>query len=97
MHVFSPPGLNNLMSNVQPVFENIHRAKPTVKQLYLKPTFFVWNILSTQKMNDKNVFIQVVNLVYNINQAGKSRKYTKEEYLYINEASIQSKIELCEF
>ena len=35
------PGLNNLMSNVQPVFENIHRAKPTVKQLYLKPTFFV--------------------------------------------------------
>ena len=43
-----------------------------------------------------HVFIQVVNLVYNINQAGKSRKYTKEEYLYINEASIQSKIELCE-
>ena len=49
---FHRPGLNNLMSNVQPVFENIHRAKPTVKQLYLKPTFFVWNILSTQKMND---------------------------------------------
>ena len=47
-------------------------------------------------MRYAHVFIQVVNLVYNINQAGKSRKYTKEEYLYINEASIQSKIELCE-
>lgn len=34
-------------------------------------------------MKDDDAFIQVVDLVYNINQAGKSRKYSKEDYLSI--------------
>lgn len=76
---FSVRSMRELLSHVKPVLLIMHLN--TVKQEYILQGYKAWNIISNEGTQcDKN-FLKVIDLVYTINNKGKSRKIDKEIYV----------------
>lgn len=76
---FRMVNLNDIVNKIQPILECA--ALNTVKSTYVNPAIKVWNILQKKGIASDENLLQVVDLVYNINQEGKTRKITKESYI----------------
>lgn len=71
--------VSDLVEKVLPEFkENVFN---TTKQDYFNNVVEAWLILAKQGIKEDKDLIKVVELVYNMNLDGKSRKQTKEDYL----------------
>nr|QVG61520.1 hypothetical protein [Rhizoctonia sp.] len=77
----APPGgsgLNDLLEKVCPFFET--NSLITIKQEHFTTSVEAWKLLANHSLTD-DILIQLVDLVYNMNQGGKSRKLTRKQYL----------------
>lgn len=71
--------VTDLVEKVLPEFkENVFN---TAKKDYFNNVVEAWLILANQGIKEDKDFIKVVELVYNMNLDGKSRKQSKEDYL----------------
>lgn len=75
---FQIENVNDLLQKVCPFFEI--NSLITTKQEHFITSVEAWKLLANHSLTD-DVLIRLVDLVYNMNQGGKSRKLTKTQYL----------------
>lgn len=75
---FQIENVNDLLQKVCPFFET--NSLITTKQEHFITSVEAWKLLANHSLTD-DVLIQLVDLVYNMNQGGKSRKLTRKQYL----------------
>lgn len=68
----------SLITNILPVLEKMHLN--TVKQTYVDPSIQAWYIIHNG-IKTREQLMDVVELVYNMNQGGKMRNMSKEAYV----------------
>lgn len=71
--------ITELVEKVLPVFKK--NLFNTAKKDSFTNVVEAWFILANQGIKEDSNLMKVVELVYNMNQEGKSRKQSKEEYL----------------
>lgn len=71
--------VTDLVEKVLPEFKE--NKFNTTKKDYFNNVVEAWLILANQGIKDDKDLMKVVELVYNMNLDGKSRKQSKEEYL----------------
>lgn len=71
--------LAHLVENIKPILDGMHFN--TVKQEYVSPTYKAWEIMRTEGTNSDNGFLSVIELVYDMNNGGVSRKMSKSAYI----------------
>lgn len=75
---FQIENVDDLLQKVCPFFET--NSLITTKQEHFTISVEAWKLLANHSLTD-DVLIQLVDLVYNMNQGGKSRKLTRKQYL----------------
>lgn len=79
MSRFQVEKAKDLHTIISPFLKTIHLN--TVKNLYLTNCYKAWEILAEEGIKSNENLKKVVDLVYDMNQEGKYRKLTKDEYL----------------
>lgn len=93
LSTFKVTKLQDLVEKIKPFLQSVKIS--TCKQGYVSPSFEAWNILYTKGIQKDVDLRRVVDLVYNINQAGKLRKMEKESYLSLFSNECNNITSLC--
>jgi len=75
---FQVENVNDLLQKVCPFFET--NSLITTKQEHFITSVEAWKLLANHSLTD-GVLTQLVDLAYNMNQGGKSRKLSRKQYL----------------
>jgi len=75
---FQIENVNDLLQKVCPFFET--NSLITTKQEHFITSVEAWKLLANHSLTD-GVLTQLVDLAYNMNQGGKSRKLSRTQYL----------------
>lgn len=80
--VYSVKNTQDILTKISGILESIFLNTAT-KGNALKAAFEVWHLLSIEGVKCNNNLERVVDIIYNNNREGRSRKITKEIYLTI--------------